>query len=689
MTVLLHLFFPLHSSAHPLKKYWIYFSDKGPISEKTGNFLSKGSTAYAIASTIIQPRALERRAKVLPKESLVDVSDLPIYQPYVEAVRRAGGVVVHESRWMNAASFWCSAEQRNTIQTLPFVLTTSPVASFRTRKVDYGKIAPVHPPAEPFGMNYGISQQQVQMMNVPPLHDIGITGKDVLLGMLDSGFRWRTHEALRSRNVIAEHDFVNNDDITANEANDGSDQDEHGTLTMSLAGGYFPGILIGPAFNASFILGKTENLAEETRQEEDNWAAALEWMEAKGVDVVSSSLGYNVFDDGTGYQWDHGDFDGRTSITAKAAVRAVRLGVVVCNSMGNEDWYRPTIPESTGTMLTPADADSIISVGAVSFARELAGFSSTGPTNDGRFKPDVVAPGVRGMILAIPPNSYSTNYQGTSLATPMVAGAAALLLSARPELTPVQVRDILRSTAESVDTIRHPIIPNNFVGWGLVNAFTAVLSFGPIFSNRVEAHVMNAQSIVSTIVVSKYGVRSSSVLLHYAMGSDTTSSTIAMLFDSSMFYTTSGKYSVVIPPVSFGTVVRFTIEATDSNDHSYQSPALMTQSVWELHYGVEGVKKISTAPATIPSGYTLFQNYPNPFNAQTIITYDIPQQHEAGSIKVYTVLGQEIATLKSGIFEPGSGFVAQFDGTNFPTGVYFYRLTTPSFTMTKKMLLLK
>src|SRR5262249_54096746 len=158
----------------------------------------------------------------------------------------------------------------------------------------------------------------------------------------------------------------------------------------------------------------------------------------------SSSLGYNDFDpqgpSPGDYTWANGDFNGRTSITAQAAVRAARLGIVVCDAMGNEGNGDGIV----GTMLTPADADSIISVGAVTLAKQLAGFSSTGPTNDGRTKPDVVSPGV-GVYCASTAGPSSYFFQsGTSLATPLTAGSAALILSARPELTPVQVRDALR-----------------------------------------------------------------------------------------------------------------------------------------------------------------------------------------------------------------------------------------------------
>ncbi|MBI1803392.1 MAG: S8 family peptidase [Ignavibacteriae bacterium] len=682
-TVFLSLGLSNVCSTRSQTKYWVYFIDKGPVATEGNTAFMKGSPAYEHARVIVQPRALVRRSKVLPNESLLDAADLPVYRPYIDEVRGTGGVPARESRWLNAASFWLSREQIERARTLPCVQKVEPVVVFHGRKLEFRE-EDIRSFGKATAIDYGASFAQEQMINVPALHTAGITGHGVLIGMLDTGFRWRTHEALRGLKVVAEHDFIFNDDVTANQVSDRSDQDFHGTLTLSLVSGYVPGILVSPAFNASFILGKTEDVRSETRVEEDNWEAAIEWMEASGVDVVSSSLGYDIFDDGTGYTWAHGDFNGRTSVTAKAAARAALLGVVVCNAMGNEG----NGDGITGTLITPADADSIISVGAVSFTRELAGFSSTGPTSDGRIKPDVVAPGVRGMICAVPPNSYTTTIDGTSLATPMVAGAAALLLAARPELTPVQVRDILRSTADTIDIVHFPIRPNNFTGWGLVNAFNAALSFGPIFSDTVAARVVNSQSVVSTIIVSRFGLKTSTVMLHYAVGPDTNFLALSMSLDSSMFFLTSGQYSATIPQVPQGTPVRFIIEASDSGGHAYQSPAQITESVWQLQYGMEGARRISTTLQNIPEGYALYQNYPNPFNTQTIIEYDVPAR-EYVSLKVYNVVGQEIATLVSGIHDAGTKFHKPFDAKNLPSGVFFYRLATPSFTITKKMVLIR
>ncbi len=669
---------PTGGDSQPSRKYWIYFSDKQSITDQS-IALTPGSTLYNHAAENLSPRALARRAKVMPAASLVTAADLPIDPSYIDAVRRAGGTIVQQSKWMNAVSALLNNDGLQAVKALPFVAHIEPVRSFPKiqREQTVGLVPPQRSTAS---FDYGNSLLQLQLVDIPPLHDLGVTGKGVLIGMLDSGFRWRVHEALSTRTVVGEYDFIFHDSVTANEAVDDPAQDEHGTLTMSIVGGYKPGTLIGAAFDASFILGKTEDIRSETRVEEDNWAAGIEWMEGRGVDVVSSSLGYNIFDDGTGYTWANGDFNGRTSVTARAAVRAAELGVVVCNAMGNES----NGDGVTGTMLTPADADSILSVGAIDMSRSLEPFSSTGPTNDARTKPDLVAPGGRGMVVAIPPNNYSIGFQGTSLATPLVAGAAALLLSARPELTPIQVRDALRNAADSVDAQRFPVRPNNFTGWGLTDAFRAALSFGPILSNEPSVSIAGTGNAIDIDVCSSAGIRPDSVILHYAPGRSNEFSTVAMTLDSAMIYPTSGRYRAVLPPLPADTLVRFYVDAADSGGGRYRSPAPITGKTWELRYGKPGAH----ISPDIPAGYALYQNYPNPFNGWTTIEFDLPRD-EFVSIDLYDVRGAHLATLLRGSLEAGARQVVRLNASRFASGVYFYNYRTPSVSLTRKLLILR
>jgi hypothetical protein len=259
---------------------------------------------------------------------------------------------------------------------------------------------------------------------------------------------------LQHLNVLGTWDFVNNNINVGDEDDFGSGV--HGTLTLSALGGYHPGSLIGPAYAASYVLAKTENTESETQVEEDNWVAAMEWAEENyGPDITSTSLGYIDFDNGFAYTAD--DLDGNTAIITIAGDIAASLGILVVNSAGNSG------PGPT-TLGAPADGDSVLAVGAVTPWGEIAGFSSRGPTGDGRIKPEVVAQGVQ-VVSASP---WDDNYvlpNGTSLSCPLVAGAAALLIQAFPDATNMQIFESLKITASQ------SYEPNNRYGWGIVNAW--------------------------------------------------------------------------------------------------------------------------------------------------------------------------------------------------------------------------
>lgn len=659
-----------------LKKYWVCFKDKGNDIGNT-TVLQKGSSEYQTALTQLSDRAIIRRSKVLPSDQLIDAQDLPISQSYINTIKDIGGLLQKEVRWMNAASFKLTDEEFLTVKQLPFVDIIKPVEKFIRKDLPASTSNELQKSHSTTFYDYGLSQQQYAAVKIPEVHNLGIAGEGVLIGMLDTGFRWRVHESLQNTNVIAEHDFINNDDTTANQTGDPNGQDSHGTLTMSILGSNLPGKIIGPAFKSDFILGKTEYVPTETQIEEDWWAAGIEWMESQGVDVVSSSLGYSTFDGGGGYYWDNGDFNGRTSITSRAAARAARLGVVVVTAMGNEgngDGVR-------GTLLCPADADSILSVGAITINGSLAYFSSTGPTNDGRIKPDVVTPGVSIYSAQIPgPSTYGYS-QGTSASTPITAGIAALVLSARPELTPLQVRDAIRNTAERVEVSRFPNHPNNFVGWGRVNALRA-LSYPSI-------HLVNSQPIIKSFFGFQNGVISDSVKLIFTI--DTIKyDTLIMLKDVLKPGRSIGTYKINFPPLLMDTKVYFYLSGKDSNETSYRFPEDQTK-LYSFAYGKTEVVLDSQESYFIPSDYFLKQNYPNPFNTGTWIQFESKHQTDA-EFYIYNLLGQRILSLTRSLIIGVNYFY--WDGKNnngniSPSGVYFYRIRTKGFSADRKMLLLR
>ncbi len=429
---------------------WIMFKDKGR------------NVAARKQNVTLHPKTLERRKKLFSEP--VTWYDVPVHQKYINRIISVGVEVRRESKWLNALSVFASMEQIQTIAGMNFVTRIQPVAKLRRGKHKTINNMTHNERRNSSLMDYGLAQTQIEMMNCDLAHDIGYFGQGVRILVIDTGFDL-THEAFDSLHVIDQWDFINDDNNTANEtdseANDG--QHNHGTSVLSIMGAYVPGTLIGPAFGSEYLLAKTEIVAEEIQQEEDNYVAALEWGEANGADVVNSSLGYLDW-------YSYCDMDGNTAITTIGVDIAASLGLVCVTSAGN--WANEDPPEDPCESLSyyisaPADADSVIAVGAVSADSLIVYFSSRGPSYDGRIKPEVSALGV-GVAAANPSGGYSVFYSGTSASSPLVAGVAAVLLSANPQWTNMEVREALMMTASQAD------IPNNDYGYGLVNIWSAL-----------------------------------------------------------------------------------------------------------------------------------------------------------------------------------------------------------------------
>jgi serine protease AprX len=657
------------------KKYWIFFKDKGPnVSEKM--ILSKDADLYRVARASLSDRAIQRRAKVLPAEKLIDFTDLPVNNNYTVQIETFGIKIENRLKWFNAITAYLTESEKQKIYGLDFVKEIRPVASFKNEefKDDFNifKTDQLRVLKTDHKLRYGNSLSQVEMINVPIVHDIDINGADVIVGMLDSGFKWKTHRALSSRQIVKEYDFVLKVNTTDNEPA-GYSGYGHGTGTFSVLGGYLPDSLIGPAFNSKFLLAKTEDIRSETRVEEDNWAAGIEWMEGYGVDVASSSLGYNEFNNSIG-NYTYKDMDGKTAICTKAADLAVSKGVVVVNSAGNEG------SNSWKYITAPADGINVIAVGAVTNTGGKASYSSIGPTYDGRTKPDVSALGSGVWWAVIDTKNTISTANGTSLSCPLVGGVAALILSARPELTPSQVRDALRNTASQVSS------PDNLLGWGIIDAYRAVTYHGLVFSNLPEIKSNNGKFDISIFVASRYNIQQQTVKINYTFNNSENYTSLAMSPDSIIDNTNSGRYKVSIPSGGSENIYYY-FSATDNSgqrNHPY-TPASNPQKTFSV--------SITTIPRVpTPEKFRLSQNYPNPFNPNTNITVEIPQTTTA-DLSIFNCLGQKIRTLFSGIL--ASNFYnftwdgKNSQGNNMPSGIYYYKISTDKFTEIKKMVFSK
>jgi serine protease AprX len=438
---------------------WIFFKDKG-------NNLNK---LYSVPKNVVSELSLKRREKVLDKSSLIDYTDLPVYNGYISKIQSEGFELKQISKWFNGISGYIAKQKFNNLLELPFVDKADIVNQFKKRAEiikpagDLSKISNSNGATGVNSLNYGPSLTQLQQLNVPALHDLGYKGQGITICVMDAGVSLLNHEAFDSLNIIATYDFVNHRTYIGDDSG-GHGAGWHGTYTLSLIGGYKQGQIIGPAYGSNFILVKTEDTDSETPVEEDNWIAAMEWADSMGVEVTSTSLGYLAFDAPYAqfsYTWQ--SMDGKTARITQGAVLAARKGIVVVNSAGNEG----DNPDHN-TLNAPADADSIITAGSVTDTGDRSYFSSVGNTVDGRTKPDVMALGSNDYI-ADPSKATSYTYgSGTSFSCPLIAGVCAQLLSYNPKLTPMQIRDALRKTA-SQNTA-----PDRHMGWGIIDALAAL-----------------------------------------------------------------------------------------------------------------------------------------------------------------------------------------------------------------------
>ena len=402
--------------------------------------LEAETTSPAVELT---PRAEQR---LIQRGIVTSSGDFAVSESQLIQLRDAGFRIRHASRFLNAVSVDIeNPGQLMQLETFSFVKSTTPVA--RRPRDDVQSTSSSKALGKASTLAYGQSAGQNEMLNIPEIHSKGYDGSGVLVGVFDTGFL-TDHPAFDGIDVQAQYDFLDH------EADASGPGHEHGINVLSAIGGNYPGELIGPAYKATFLLARTEDAYSESRAEEDNWVAALEWADSLGVDIISSSLNYfNEFDDPS-ENYPFSALDGQTTICAQAANIAASRGILVVNSAGNEG-------PSASSLWPPSDSPHVLSVGAVNAQQEITYFSARGPTYDGRIKPDVVAQGSL-VYMATGVNGYIRG-NGTSFSAPQIAGLAALLLQAQPQLSPDSVISIFQNQGSQASA------PDNTFGWGIPN----------------------------------------------------------------------------------------------------------------------------------------------------------------------------------------------------------------------------
>lgn len=427
---------PVGAASRPC---WVYFTDRGGI--------DIGKAVSAKATSRAEPKTRSRRARAMGAAAITDVTDLPVNPGHVAGVADITGNIRTVSRYFNAVTTELDERDEVRVRELPYVRDIEPVAVLTGHPMPRdGSIAPSA--ARTTALDYGQSYTQLEMVGVPKLHTRGYMGEGVFVAILDSGFSGLSHAAFDSVSISHRWDFVEHDDDIGD--------DDHGSDILSILAALDPGAMIGAAPYATYALARTEIVEQEIRAEEDYFVAGVEWADSLGADIITTSLGYNTFDD---FSYTYADMDGMTGKTTIAADIAVNHGVVVVTSAGNEgnnSWHFIT---------TPADGFNVIAVGSVGADRVVSSFSSRGPTYDGRVKPDFMALGENVVVAhAGTPDSYR-RAEGTSVAAPAVSGAIALLLEVNPYWTPDVLADSLRfySTPAGADTL---------YGYGFIDAFS-------------------------------------------------------------------------------------------------------------------------------------------------------------------------------------------------------------------------
>ncbi len=470
----------------------VFFRDKGIID------FSAESEVYKVTYNSLSERAIKRRLKVLPENNVISIEDVPLNQKYLDEITGLGAKIIAKVKWMN----YCvvaidDVDIIDDIAALSYVsLIQATSSEFNTLKFNDEYIAGSKQStkllnrisieqADSNNVFYGASYEFADMIRVPEVHSMGISGIGVLIGFLDSGFRPRAISALQNLDLLAEYDFVYRDSITSNQQFDHPKQDNHGTQVLSIAVGNKPEKYIGISPNSSVALGKTESLHYERKIEEDWFFEGVEWLESLGVDIISASLGYLKFDSlQTSYQFSN--LTGNKAITSQSVNLAAKRGILFVVAAGNNG-------PSSESINTPADADSVVSVGSVNADRLVSNFSSRGGDALGRIRPHISARGA--LIQAVNPDDDGTFVTGggTSFSTPMISGAAALILSAFPELKPYELKQILYKSADNYPE------QNNETGYGIPDIYSALINHDIVISEMATYPTHIFQRVVFKI----------------------------------------------------------------------------------------------------------------------------------------------------------------------------------------------
>ncbi len=419
----------------------------------------KQGTRYSLEhpTRFLSRRSVERRKR---QGLRPDSTDLPVSERYRRLIENKGVDIIGQSRWQNTLLVRVrdSAEMEPVLQ-LPCVLRSKMVwqapdsitpTAIKTKYHDHFEERD-----STSGCIYGTAFDQIKTVKGDRLHDISLRGEAMMIAVIDGGFKNVNRiPAFQHTDIRGWVDFVSPASPSI------FSETDHGTKVLSAMALNIPYYYIGTAPKASYWLLRSEDQQSEQEVEEDYWTMAAEFADSVGCDLINSSLGYNEYDhkDTSYRQW---QLDGQTSFASRSASMLAGKGVILINSAGNSGmgtWKKIGVP---------ADADHILTVGAMltDEPHKIAPFSSVGPTQDGRVKPDVVAIGAparlvngRGVIMSD---------MGTSFSSPVICGLVACLWQGLRQMSAEQIIELVRQTSNNYEH------PDNIYGYGVPNFWKA------------------------------------------------------------------------------------------------------------------------------------------------------------------------------------------------------------------------
>lgn len=463
------------------------------------SFTDKNASVFSVTnpSQFLSEKAIERRQKCgIP----IIVQDIPVCKLYIDSVLSFNSVKwKNQSKWLNTLIITCDdTNDVNVIENWSFV---NGIAQTKiSKQQDVNKFDNlVLQEKETILVNshypYGITYNQNHLHKIDYLHDLGFKGQGIHIGIIDSGFEKANElEALsktfQDNRILSTKDFVDHDgDVYADHF--------HGAAVLSVIAGEIEGEYHGTAPRASFHLLRSEDVNGEYILEEDYWVSAAEYCDSAGVDIINTSLGYTTFDDSlTNHVY--GDLDGNTTVAAIGADIAASKGIFICASAGNSGG------NSWGYISTPADADSILTVGAVDSLGIRGSFSSFGPSADGEVKPNVMSVGHNCYLIA-PWDGTIIRANGTSFSSPMMAGMSAVLWQALPDLSNMELKELIEESSSqyaSSDSLMGYGIPDMYKAYQSETELSYLLSTNLKIHNVYPNPLKNEETL--TIMVSSH-----------------------------------------------------------------------------------------------------------------------------------------------------------------------------------------